>query len=163
MLIVHYKVIAQVVFRTDRITLSLFCYNFGLQQSINNGSFTNLEIQHNNVVHAKKLLCHFSNILMSSTPQQLNNSSTVPVECTFQFGIFSVIKDCNKWLLPCSLNLSHQYKVNTLFKYLAYRYGERLFLCYKHYIQRNVKYTYDCIFGLVGNPSSIFVILLCYL
>ena len=46
------------VFKINRVTQSLVHYNFVLQQSINNGSFTNLEIQHNNVVHATN--CHFS-------------------------------------------------------------------------------------------------------
>ena len=31
------------VFKINRVTLSLVHYNFGLQQSINNGSFPNLE------------------------------------------------------------------------------------------------------------------------
>ena len=54
------------MFKTDGVTLSLVHYIFGSLESVKNGSLTNLETRHNNVVYATKITLSLLNILMSS-------------------------------------------------------------------------------------------------
>ena len=77
-MLIVYCILYCLVFKINSVTLSLLHCNFGLKQSINSGSFKNLEILHN-VVHATNYFVTFQHLNVIKHP----NSSTILLQLLF--------------------------------------------------------------------------------
>ena len=106
------------MFKINRLTLSLVHYNLGLQHSISNGSFTNLEIQHNNVVYATNYFVTFQHLNVIKHPK----SSTTLLKLLFNVHSSYVVLNIQRlsqvviilqsWCVTLKI-------VNTLFEFLV--------------------------------------------